>query len=158
MKKFFPTKMKATPTCSQFVNIQHTDKSLTAKNKTNHFCKFFTDIGSNLKNKFCLFGSFTWRKSFSSISRTNKVFNFSYVPISKVQKELSNLKRGKSPGVDMLPSSLLKDGAKEISKPLTHMINRSLSECTIPIEWKHAKITPIHKSGTLDNPDKANHD
>ena len=53
----------------------------------------------------------------------------------------------------MLPSRLLKDGAKEISKPLTHMINRSLSECTIPIEWKHAKITPIHKSGTLDNPD-----
>ena len=25
VKKIFPTKMKATPTCSQFVNIKHTD-------------------------------------------------------------------------------------------------------------------------------------
>ena len=70
-----------------------------------------------------------------------------------VQKELLSLKRNKSPGIDNLPPNLLKDGAREIAKPLCRLINQSLTESVVPIEWKHAKITPIHKSGTLENPD-----
>ena len=70
-----------------------------------------------------------------------------------VQKELLSLKRNKSPGIDNLPPNLLKDGAREIAKPLCHLINQSLKESAVPTEWKHSKITPIHKSGTLENPD-----
>ena len=32
-------------------------------------------------------------------------------------------------------------------KPLTYLINRSLSEGTVPSRWKVAKVIPLHKKG-----------
>ena len=68
-----------------------------------------------------------------------------------VEKELKELKRKKSVGVDKLPPRLLKDSAKEISKPLAHIINLALKTSTIPCSWKIDKITPVHKSGSTND-------
>ena len=35
-----------------------------------------------------------------------------------------------------------------IAKPLTDLMNRSLAEGSIPMDWKHAIVTPVFKSGT----------
>ncbi|EDO32664.1 predicted protein, partial [Nematostella vectensis] len=53
----------------------------------------------------------------------------------------------KSTGLKNIPACLLKDGATHIAKPLTALFNRSLAEGSIPSEWKHAVVSPIHKSG-----------
>ena len=118
---------------------------------------FFTKIGNVIKTKAIFLRDFTWSQPETYIRTTKERFKFSYVSVLFVQKELLSLKRNKSPGIDNLPPSLppnlLKDGAREIAKPLWHLINQSLTESVVPTEWKHPKITPIHKSGTLENPD-----
>ena len=34
-----------------------------------------------------------------------------------------------------------------IAKPLTRIVNESLSQGTVPSEWKYSKITPLYKKG-----------
>ena len=50
---------------------------------------------------------------------------------------------------------MLKDSAKEIAVPLTHIINLSISTSTFPTNWKVARVTPIYKSGCAN--DEANY-
>ena len=57
-------------------------------------------------------------------------------------------------GSDCISLRLLKDAAEVISKPLTQIINASLSQGIVPHEWKHARVTPLFKKGVstdLDN-------
>ena len=80
--------------------------------------------------------------------KTPSVFRLSEVPEDFVCSELKKVKSSKSTGLENIPARLLKDGASEIVKPLTILINRSLAEGAIPSDWKHAVVTPIHKAGT----------
>ena len=62
--------------------------------------------------------------------------------------ELKKLKRSKATGLDNLPPGMLKDAASILRKPLTYVINLSLTFGIFPSDWKSAKIIPIHKSGS----------
>ena len=42
---------------------------------------------------------------------------------------------------------MLKDAAVVFAKSLTRIVNESLSQGTVPSEWKYAKITPLFKKG-----------
>ena len=42
---------------------------------------------------------------------------------------------------------MLKDAAVVVAKPLTRIVVESLSQGTVPCEWKYAKITPLYKKG-----------
>ena len=37
--------------------------------------------------------------------------------------------------------------SEELATPLTLLFNKSLHENKLPVEWKDAQITPIHKQG-----------
>ena len=81
-------------------------------------------------------------------------FHFKQVNTGTVLKELRNLKRSKSSGLDDIPLSLLKDATSCLAEPLTYLINMSLRTGQIPNEWKQAKVLPLFKSGNateLDN-------
>ena len=82
---------------------------------------------------------------------TNQKFGFKYVSRIFVEKELKSLKRKSAAGWDHLPPCMLKDCTRVISGPLTHLINLSLTSGTVPNDWKIAKVTPIHKSGSIDD-------
>ena len=82
------------------------------------------------------------------LPRTRAIFQLTTVEEDLVCSELRKIKTSKSTGLDNIPARLLKDGAIVISKPLTVLINRSVVEGAIPSEWKHATVTPIHKSGS----------
>ena len=82
---------------------------------------------------------------------TNQKFGFKYVSRIFVEKELKSLKRKSAAGWDDLPPCMLKDCARVISGPLTHPINLSLTSGTVPNDWKIAKVTPIHKSSSIDD-------
>ena len=64
-------------------------------------------------------------------------------------RELRNLKRNKSTGLDNLPPGMLKDAATIIIKPLAYIINLSLQSGSVTMEWKAAKIIPLFKSGSM---------
>ena len=39
----------------------------------------------------------------------------------------------------------MKISAQEIAKPITYLINLTITSGTIPKEWKEAKVTPIYR-------------
>ena len=66
-------------------------------------------------------------------------------------KQLKSINRSKSTGVDDLLPNMLKDAASVVAAPLMFVINLSLKSDLFSTEWKAAKITPVHKSGTHSN-------
>ena len=121
--------------------------------QANIFCRYFCDVVKSLKTKAIPFTDFAWRKLRHVPTRTKKVFRLTYVSRIFVEKELKILKRKKATGLDNLPSSLLKDCAISLSKPLSFIINLSITTGKVPNVWKMAKIVPIHKSGATGKPE-----
>ena len=65
----------------------------------------------------------------------------------KVLRHLLNLKSTKAPGHDKLPSKIMKDAALTLAEPLTYIINRSLTDSTVPGKLKTAKAYPFLSPG-----------
>ena len=61
---------------------------------------------------------------------------------------LENLDRKKPFGIDTVHPFLLSVGALEITKPLTHLINLSLTQGKFPDSLKIAKVAPVFKQGS----------
>ena len=61
--------------------------------------------------------------------------------------ELESLNEDKSTGLDDIPSSVLKNCARQLKYPLKVLFNKSMEEMTLPTDWKKARITPIFKKG-----------
>lgn len=53
----------------------------------------------------------------------------------------------KKAGPDDIPSEFLRRYAEWMAKYLFLIFNKSLTTCSLPIEWKMAKVIPIHKRG-----------
>ena len=48
---------------------------------------------------------------------------------------------------------LVKDGpAEALARPLTQLMNRIFNEGTLPVDWRHAVVTPVHKAGSKSDP------
>ena len=62
---------------------------------------------------------------------------------------ISGLNNG-SPGHDDIDMKLLKNVKSDISSPLTHICNMSLTDGIFPSELKIAKVIPIYKKGSKD--------
>ena len=58
---------------------------------------------------------------------------------------LRKLVTDKSPGPDGIHPRILKECAKELAFPLTSLFRYSLSEGTIPSQWKKATVSTIYK-------------
>ena len=64
---------------------------------------------------------------------------------------LTKLKDNKSPGVDNIHPTMLKNLHSELKKPLYLLFRKSLDEGTVPNDWKMANVSPIHKSDKKGN-------
>ena len=69
-----------------------------------------------------------------------------------IVKLINNLKPNKASGPDQVSVRLLKLVPDESAKILQVIFQQSLSTGTIPSDWKHAFVTPIHKKGTRSDP------
>ena len=65
-----------------------------------------------------------------------------------VANKIYNMKDNKSPGVDGIAPTILKETVEQISKPLAHVFNMSLQEGIVRLEWKEANIIPLFKKGS----------
>ena len=65
---------------------------------------------------------------------------------------LSTCDTSKSPGPDSLHPYVLKATAAELSPILTHIFKQSLESGEVPLQWKHAYVTPIFKKGSKAQP------
>ena len=51
---------------------------------------------------------------------------------------------------DNIPACILKVCSEELSKPLALLFNRSFSSGRVPVQWKLANISPVHKANERD--------
>ena len=60
-----------------------------------------------------------------------------------VASKINSMKENKSPGVDGVSPTILKETVEQISSPLAHVYNMLLQEGIVPLEWKEANIIPL---------------
>ena len=63
------------------------------------------------------------------------------------------MKDNKSPGVNGMPPTLLKEIVEQISTPLAKLFILSLDERIVPSEWKEPNISKLFKKGSTNKPD-----
>ena len=125
-----------------------TEKSSIANSFNNVFvntainlCKSFINAALNLSSSISLTRAMTSTFLFTDISE------------STVLSEIWGLKSGKAVGLDNIPPRLLKDASAMVTKPITAIVNASLSQSKVPDDWKAAYVIPLFKKGRKDNVD-----
>ena len=96
---------------------------------SNHFNNFFTSVAKNLVNKIP-----KTPKSFHSYLKSSNENSFFLSPTTKedIEDILSTLKTNKIAGPGSVPTRILKDFKKCLSKPISDLINLSFSSGTFP--------------------------
>lgn len=132
--------MEKKPTCTSLVESEgvYLTKPL---NISNYFNNYFVnkviklrenmDINDNSKSNMLIQKHITNNKKCS--------FEFHQVDVSMVQSLLSSLPVGGSAGTDHLDSKLLKISSVHVSKPISHIFNRSLISGLFLKLWKDAQ-------------------
>lgn len=69
--------------------------------------------------------------------------------------QISKLKNGTAPGPDGISVVTLKTIHKQISAPLSHIINLAFLSGRVPTKWKESLVTPVYKAG--DKTDTSNY-
>lgn len=90
-------------------------------------------------------------KYLTSIKCTNNTYAKCSVTDHEVKTQLLSLNCNKGAGPDLIPPIFIKNCAKVLVNPLTTIYNKSLQSGIFPAKWKVAYITPIHKSGDINN-------
>ena len=67
------------------------------------------------------------------------------ITYADVSQLLTTLDVHKAPGPDKIPSHLLQLASQEIAPVLTLIINSSLHQGELPMDWKRANIVPVFK-------------
>ncbi|XP_053691323.1 uncharacterized protein LOC128739848 [Sabethes cyaneus] len=126
-------------------NLLYRDrKSSKAEDSVNLFADFF-------KTVYCNDPPTTQREAISNVRMLNLFLPSITLSTGEVASALAAVDSSKGPGPDGLPPLFLKQSATALAKPLTMIFNSSLTSGVFPSIWKHASITPIHKSGSRNN-------
>lgn len=110
----------------------------------NLFSAFFRSVQSN--NRPPLTESYLSNLPHYDLNVT--VYNFSR---QDVFAKLVSIDTSKGAGPDRLSPFFINRCAESIALPVSILFNRSLSEGIFPNKWKTAAITPIHKSGNVND-------
>jgi len=124
------------------------DKSIVSE----HFNNYFSNVASTLVNQLPpsngIYEKQRFQDFYSSLGVTSNSFCFNEVSENNVLSILCKLNSSKATGLDLLSPRFIKDGAKLIVSPLTHILNLSLSTGEIPENLKSAKVMPIYKKNS----------
>ena len=74
------------------------------------------------------------------------------ISAEQVIKKLENLNISKAPGPDQIHPTILKHCRNSLTPALTLLFNTTLKVGRIPLDWKIAHVTPIHKKGSKSTP------
>ena len=89
---------------------------------------------------------------YNNIELPNGTFGFSHVHESQITNILEKFDTNKAACIDGLSITFLKDSAKILSKPITDLINLSISLSAFPESCKVAKLKPLFKKGSKLEP------
>lgn len=140
-------------------------QALGKQNNQPKFPKLFTienrlisdkkEIANSFNDYFSTIGNLTGQK----VKQTHKHFSdylknsmkdsmfLETVEETEVLNIVNKLKPKTSSGYDEIPTKILKDTIHLIVKPLTHIVNLSLTYGIVPDQLKIGKVVPIYKAG-----------
>ncbi len=72
-------------------------------------------------------------------------FKFSFANAAKITKIIQGLSNTTALGNDAIPTTVLKLGADCLAGPVSHLVNRSLSNSRVPTGFKEGRVIPIFK-------------
>ena len=127
--------------------VQH-DINLVLDGFKDHYCNLAVNplkMLPKLPNKFALHTAF---QHYKGIIHSDS-FNLATVSENTILTISKNTKVSKAAGLDNLSGRFLKDGAKVLAKPITDLINLSITSGKFPDSCKIAKLKPIHKKCSL---------
>ena len=124
----------------------HVDSKRIANALNFHFTNIAAKLASELQNKEYQTNHTDYLK------QVNATFSLLPTNPQSVEKLLKEAKADKATGLDGISNSILKLSAPFISKHLSGLFNLSIRLGSFPNEWKTAKVTPIFKSGGLNDP------
>ena len=108
------------------------------------FNRFFSTIGSDISDKVPV--SQTPYSQFLNQRHDKSIFLDPITPLDTINIT-SKLKNKTSQGHDNISTKLIKQSIEQISTPLTHILNQSMTTGIVPQNMKIAKVIPIFKSG-----------
>ena len=132
------------------IKIDNIEKT-SAKAITNGLGKYFSTIGTNLATKIGPSNK-NVETYIDAISRNQKSVFLSPCTETEIKELINKIPNKISHGYDGLLNAFLKDICDEIVKPLTLIINRSLSKGVFPEAMKHAEVVPLHKGSQTNLP------
>ena len=131
--------------------VTNTNSNLDA-NATN---KFFASIGTKIQSEVS--DNFT-RENFENYLNDHPtddslmdLTDFEELSESEILKFINSIPSEKSTN-DQIPLKVFKQILPSFISPFTHIVNLSLKTGIVPDCCKVAMVTPIHKSGDLENP------
>ena len=124
------------------------------------FNNFFASVGKSTNSKI---ESLAEENNFDlnnniftpRIFPTSEQFTFHSVECKQVEDIINAMPSNKGPGIDKVPTRVIKDCLPIILPFVTSIINASLSSSTFPGIWKTAEITPIPKQGNHELPNNS---
>ena len=114
------------------------------------FNSFFTETVSRLVQLIGAEASLLFRSPKKTITTDKTSQTFKFAEISEfVHKKLKSLKTNKASGLDQLSPRLMKDSSSLIAKPLALIMNYSIAQGSVPLDWKASKVSPLYKVAKL---------
>lgn len=107
------------------------------------------DIANAFNQHFASISSLiSYDLSFPSPLENTHSQSYSFIPIRPidVQQAISDISSG-SGSPDGLDIKFIKLASHILAYPLSDLFNLSLDTCSVPLMWKTARITPLHKGG-----------
>ena len=111
---------------------------------TNQFGEYFATVGNKFANKIAK-PSRNIDEYLCAIRSNKKTIFLQPTTPQEVQKLIKNLPNKRSSGYDGINNVILKEICDQISSPLSHLFNQSLTTGIFPDEMKTADVVPLYK-------------
>lgn len=133
-------------TGNQNINIFHNESKFeTDKDMANYCNSFFVNIGKHMAEKI----SPTTDKFFGHTLAASMFLR----PVSSNEliRHINSLKNNSAPGIDGIPSRIIKAAHIHILPSLSHIVNLVFKTGIVPAQFKTTLVCPIHKAGSKND-------
>lgn len=132
--------------------------NISFDNKTNceTFKDFYANLAADLVKKLPFptnrFGTNSVKDYYRHLNLENKNFTLKTISEEQILKLLQEINPSKAVGLDNLGGKFLKEGASELARPISQLINLSITSSIFPNQCKIAKLKPLYKKGSSLEP------
>ena len=70
-----------------------------------------------------------------------------------IKRKINQMKPSSVPGPDKISVRILQENCDSVANALAIIFNLSMQSGIVPIDWKHANVTPIFKKGVKGDPE-----